>query len=256
MAINENNSLPSKHCCYVAASGNGKGVAIKFLGQIPTQPNLMIFDPYNEYKFKKGNVFSGIAGRPVFHFYDRASFARAAIAAWQSKKPFRIAYAPPQGADRDEMLWFAQLAWDMADGNRRLDVLFSELARLVTSAGKESSALGECFTGGRKFGLVCHADFQSSAEIPKTIWKNTPNKVIGGQEAMLDAKRMSDELSAPIESIVELGIKNAEFEDKLGRFSVLHYLVKKAGIGNYQKATIDLRAKPPAVRYYDKHTSF
>ena len=247
MAINSDQSLALRHVAYVAASGNGKGIAIKHLGLIPTKPNLLIFDPYGEYEYEKGNVFSGLGGKPVYHYYDRVSFAKAAIHAWRSGKSFRVAYTPKTRADRTELLWFAQLVWDMSDGKKQLDVIFGELAKLVESVAKETSILGEIYTGGRQFNIVAHADFQRSQEIPKTVWGNTPNKVIGGQESLLDANKMKDELSCQLEEIKELGLLNAKYKDKKGRFTKLHYLVKESGLGNFSPRVIDLSNRTPKV---------
>lgn len=247
MAVNSDQSLALRHVAYVAASGNGKGIAIKHLGLIPAKPRLLIFDPYGEYEYEKGNVFSGLGGKVVYHYYDRASFAKAAIHAWRSGKSFRVAYTPKTRADRTELLWFAQLVWDMSDGKKQLDVIFGELAKLVESVAKETSILGEIYTGGRQFNIVAHADFQRSQEIPKTVWGNTPNKVIGGQESTLDANKMKDELSCELAEIKMLGVLNAKYKDEKGRFTKLHYLFKEPGLGNYSSKSINLAFSVPRV---------
>ncbi|AWL11924.1 hypothetical protein HMF8227_01449 [Saliniradius amylolyticus] len=244
MAINPNNALDSEHITYVAASGNGKGVAINWMGLIPAKPCLAIFDPYGEYQYQ--NRQGGIGGRAVYHFKTRKAFGRAFATAWKSGKPFRVAYQPQSGCDRAELLWFCQLMWAASDGARRLHVHISELARMVLSSGKESSILGECYTGGRKFGLIMSADFQRSTEVPKTVWSNSPVKVVGGQESMIDAERMKSELSCSLDEVVQLGKLNEAFkvgEDK----TRLHYLLKKPGLGNYEKVALNIKPNKPLL---------
>ncbi len=204
MAINPNNELDALHVAYTAASGGGKGVALQYSGLMPKSPCLALFDAYGDYVYKTGSKKQrGFGGKRVYHYGTRQAFARAFKNAWDSKKPFRIAYKPVKPS-RDEMLWFCQLMWFAADGNRRLDMVIEELAKWCDSAGKEQSPLGECMTGGRKFGLVVHTVFQRSSEIPKTVLSQSPYKVVGIQEVKIDRKRMAEECDLPEQQIKEL----------------------------------------------------
>ncbi|WP_102796758.1 hypothetical protein [Bowmanella denitrificans] len=239
MAINPNNALDLRNVCYVAASGNGKGVAIQNMGLIPAKPFLAIFDPYGEYRWKDRK--GGLGGRAVYHFTDRRSFARSFVTAWNSKKPFRLAYQPSGGTSRTELLWFCRLMWEASDGKRELHVLVEEMARMTETAGKEDSILGECYTGGRKFGQIWHAAFQRSSEIPKTVWSNSPFKAIGGQESMIDAERMAKELSCTVADVIELGKLNQDWAVN-GKKTRLHYLLKRPGLGNFEKVAVSVRA--------------
>lgn len=242
MAINPNNGHDLRNKTFVAASGNGKGVAIHGMGVFPAKIHFAIFDPYGEYRWN--GKYGGLGGKAVYHFTDRQSFARTFTRAWKSGKSFRLAYQPNAGADRAELLWFCGLMWAASDGQRELYVLYEELARMTESAGKEASVLGECYTGGRKFGMINCAAFQRSTEIPKTIWSSSPYKIIGGQESMIDAKRMMTELSCSLDEVIALGKLNQLFEVN-NKKTRLHYLYKKPGLGNYEKIAINVPQNKP-----------
>lgn len=204
MAINKNNQLKALHTCYTAGTGGGKSVAVQYAGMMPKSPCLAIFDPYGDYVYKTGSELdTGFAGKRVYHYQTRGEFAKAFMNAWNSKKPFRVAYMPPK-PDREEMLWFSQLMWLTSDGLRRLDMVIEEVAKWCDTAGKEQSPLGECLTGGRKFGLVVHSVFQRSTEVPKTILSQSPFKIIGMQETMADADRMAKECRLTIDDMAAL----------------------------------------------------
>ncbi|MBB1322124.1 hypothetical protein [Shewanella sp. SR43-8] len=225
MAINKNNQLKALHCCYTAGTGGGKSVAVQYAEMMPKSPCLAIFDPYGDYVYQTGSKLDiGFAGKRVYHYSSRKAFAIAFFDAWGTKRPFRIAYKPAKPS-RTEMLWFCELMWHAADGTRRLDVVIEEVAKWCDTTGKEQSALGECLTGGRKFGLVIHTVFQRSTEVPKTVLSQSPYKIIGIQEAKADAKRMAEECSIEIEQIAAL--------------EPLTYIKKLPGWGNVEQ--LDLR---------------
>lgn len=248
MASNPNNALDANHVCYLAGTGGGKTAAVKLLKLYGE--HVAIFDMYGDYKYdgrRKNNPFNGLGGRPVYHYETRASFARAFSEAWRSGKRFVTAYSPTfspklQGkalkeAKQAELYWFGQLMWAAADGNRQLDVIIEELAKLASTAGKDDTIIGELATGGRKFGVVLHAIFQRSQEVPKTIWNNSPRKVLGAQESKGDAKAISEELDAQIEHVYQLSINNDKYKKKR-----LYYLVKvSGGIGNIKPFVIDIK---------------
>ncbi|MBY6095131.1 hypothetical protein [Ferrimonas balearica] len=225
MAINKNNRNPPRHAFYTSTTGGGKAVAVQYAGLVPRVPCLAIFDPYADYAYKTGSKEDrGFAGKRVYHYRTRRGFARAFRQAWATGKCFRIAYQP-QMPSRAEMLWFCGLMWAAADGNRRLDVVIEELAKWVDTAGKEQSTLGECLTGGRKFGLVMHTVAQRPVEVPKTITTQSSYKVVGMQESRADAERMMRELDCSFEEIAAL--------------KPLQYLVKSPGLGNYKAMSLE-----------------
>jgi hypothetical protein len=186
---------------------------------------LAIFDPYGDYVYKTGSkIDTGFAGKRVYHYRTRTEFLKAFRNAWASKKPFRVAYMPDMPT-RAEMLWFCEVMWLAADGARRLDVIIEEVAKWVESPAKEQSRLGECMTGGRKFGLVMHLAFQRSTEVPKTITSEAKYKLVGVQGDKAGIKRMADECDCSYEELASL--------------QPLQYIFKKPGIDNYE--LIDLR---------------
>jgi hypothetical protein len=248
MAINPNNALDAEHVCYLAGTGGGKTAAVKLLklwGE-----HVAIFDMYGDYKFdgrKKKNPFNGLGGRQVFHFSTRNTFAKSFVDAWRSGKRFVMAYQPEfsaslqgkelKAAKQSELYWFGQLVWAASDGNRQLDVIIEELAKLANTAGKDDTIVGELATGGRKFGIHLHTIFQRSQEVPKTIWNNSPRKVLGAQESKGDAEAISKELDTPLSHVFQLSILNNKHKKKR-----LYYLVKSTGgIGNITPMMIDIK---------------
>lgn len=230
MAINKDNSLSALHCCYTSRSGGGKGVAVQYSGIMPEKPCLAMFDPYLDYQYIKGDPKNtGFAGKNVHHFQTRSSFAKAFIKAWKSKKPFRVAYSP-QTPNRVEMLWFCDLMWAAADGNRRLDVIIEELARWTDSLAKDDSRLGECLTGGRKFGLVMHTVFQRPTEVSKTVLSQSPFKLVGVQQTRADAERMAKECGVTVDEIKALSpltyFKTAGLDEPVENIDLRHVFDK------------------------------
>lgn len=238
MAVNFNNSLDAEHVCYLAGTGGGKTTAVKLLNQVGNQ--VAIFDLYGDYQFdgRKKSPFNGLGGRTVYHFNKRADFARAFTQAWSSGKKFVLAYQPTfspslkgsqlKDARVAELHWFGQLIWMASDGNRKLDVIIEELAKLAKTAGKDETIIGELATGGRKFGIVLHTIFQRSQEVPKTIWNNSPRKVLGAQESTHDAKLIAHELDAELSDVKLISQLNQKFKKQR-----LYYLFKSdGGIGN------------------------
>ena len=210
-----------------------------------------IFDLYGDYKFdaRKNTPFNGLGGRPVFHYETRKAFAAAFVEAWRSGKRFVVAYKPNfskslgqeqlRAAKQKELHWFASLMMEAGDGNRELHIIIEELAKLSRTAGKDDSIVGELATGGRKFGLVLHTVFQRSQEVPKTIWNNSPRKVLGAQESRHDAKLIAVELDADLNDVIKLSKLNSKFHKQR-----LYYLVKlRGGIGNIEPFFIDVDKK-------------
>lgn len=235
MAINPNNAHKMQNVCYCGTSGAGKSVAVKLMGFIPDREPVAILDIYGDYLPSMKRKLSGLGGRKVYHYTTRTTFYRAFIDAWSSGKPFAVAYQPQcKNADdyKAESAWFADLVWNAADGNRRLHVVFEEMAKYMDGTGKASNRIGEIATGGRKFGLVNHFVFQRPTEVPKTIITQSIVKVVGAQEAMIDARRWAEELDCDVSEIAALGPMNEREKNKL------YYLVKRAGIGNYKLESV------------------
>ncbi|GAB1620634.1 hypothetical protein AAOGI_06840 [Agarivorans albus] len=232
MAINPNNALSLRHVAYVADSGGGKTIAVKVLGFIPKNEPIAIFDPYGDYE-GRGQA-ANIDGRITHHFYTRREFASAFLKAWQSGKNFVIAYKPKAGATPLESEWFANLMWLAGDGNRVLHIVAEELAKTSTSNGKATGRVGEIVTGGRKFGLVLHSVFQRPQEIPKTIWSNSPTKVIGAVEDKATAKYLQNSTDIPEADILALTVPN-ELD--------FNYWIKGKGVGNHKPKSIRLKRK-------------
>ncbi len=232
MAINPNNANQNHHVAYCGTSGAGKSVAVKGFGFVG--PCAAIFDIYGDYRPNRRRRVSGLGnGRTVHHYSTRRTFLNAFAEAWASGKGFAVAYQPNFKDDKAykvEADWFADVVWRASDGNRRLDVIFEEMARYLDGTGKATGRIGEIATGGRKFGLVYHFVFQRPAEVPKTLTSQAAITVIGAQQTKLDAKRWTEELDCELSEIIELGRLNQQFKK--------YYLVKRGGIGNYEQKSI------------------
>lgn len=233
MAINPVNSHSPKHVSICAETGGGKGVAVQTLAFNLDYP-LVIFDPYDEYS-------KTFAGRKCHRYITRLNFTKQFAAAWKSGKRFILSYCP-QGDKVDELEWFSELIWRAADGKRILNVYFSEYGKCVTTTGTDRSKTAELVSGGRKYGLRCGFDFQRGAEVPKTIWNNTPIKIIGKQGANNDIERIRNETGCSRTEVAELhalneyySVKNPNVPDDILRVKI-HYLLSH-GLNNYQKVS-------------------
>ena len=250
MAININESLDAEHVCIAADTGGGKTAAVKLLDVCGDC--VALFDIYGNYRFDgrkpKSSKFNGLGGRKVYTFSERKGFAQAFIDAWRSGKKFVLAYNPQstqiltQEASikfrRDELDWFGALMWDALDGKRTLYIGIEELAKLVQTAGKDNSIIGEIATGGRAFGGVLVTVFQRKQEVPKTIWNMSPNKIIGALDTKADIKAMNEAIDAPIACLEQVSKLNAKYKKQY-----LHYVIKVAGFGNLSAKRVAL--KPP-----------
>jgi len=224
MAINPNTARNAMHTSVVCMTGGGKGVAMNRLGLIPREHPVIIFDPHGEYK--------NFAGRRVYHYKTRMNLGKALSRAWASKKPFVIAFTPKvnsKDALRAEAYWLADMVWAMSDGNRIVAAVFEELGEYAEGNAADDSAIGRLWTGGRKFGIWAFGVFQRSAEVPKTIWMNSPRKVIGAQGGSNDKKRVMDQLCCTAADVDDLGARNialSMYAEKLGEVVRLktHYL--------------------------------
>jgi len=240
MAINENTARNAKHTSICCMTGGGKGVAMNTLGIIPSKYPAVIFDPHGEYK--------KLAGRKVYQYKTRMNFAKVFQKAWASGKPFILAYAPKLTGNSEkerkkslikEAHWFGSLVWAAADGNRILYAVFEEFGEYAEGNQKDETIIGKIWTGGRKFGVRAVAIFQRSAEVPKTIWNNSPIKVIGAQGGLNDQNRVVKELGCRAADVIDLGHRNVKLSmyakqlDEIVRTKV-HYLYSEAG-GTFEK---------------------
>jgi hypothetical protein len=240
MAINQNTARNAKHTSICCMTGAGKGVAMNTLGLVPSKYPIIIFDPHGEY--------TKLAGRKVYQYKTRMNFAKVFQKAWASGKPFALAYTPKltgsNEKERKESLiesahWFASLAWAAADGNRILYAVFEEFAGYADGNRQDDTIIGKIWKEGRKFGLRAIAIFQRSAEVPKTIWNNSPVKVIGAQGGTTDQDRIIKEIGCKAHDVIDLGNRNVKLSmyakslDEMVRTKV-HYLVSEAA-GTFEK---------------------
>ncbi len=234
MAIKPNNSLKARHVSYCCTTGAGKTVAVKLIPDWQGKC-VAILDIYGDYRQTRRRKLSGIGQRKVHQYTTRATFAKAFIEAWATGKPFAVSYHPKVTGEnyRKEAIWFGQLMWDASDGDRELHVVWEELAKYVETAGKEVSVIGECATGGRKFGIVNHFVYQRPAEIPKTMLSQCQTVIIGAQQTMLDAKYWERESDVPVAEIVALGVENLKDDN------AKNYIIRSGAIGQYTKKTVN-----------------
>jgi hypothetical protein len=237
-------------------TGAGKGVALNALGLIPKKYPIIIFDLHGEYK--------KLNGRKVYSYKTQLHFTRVFKKAWQSGKPFVLAYTPTikgttdkerKQSKIDAAHWFGRLAWAAADGNRILYTIFEEFGEYTQGAGDENSIIGDIWTGGRKFGLRAVAVFQRAANVSKKIWQNSPIKVIGAQGGVNDQERVCKELGCRVRDVVDLGAKNVALSmyakniDETVRTKT-HYLYSEAS-GTFEKVA----AYVPQSNYLTKKWS-
>jgi len=221
-------------------TGAGKGVAMNTLGLVEKKYPIVIFDPHAEYKT--------FTGRKAYQYKTRMNFAKAFFKAWGSGKPFVLAFTPNVSGDTEKERkksliesahWFALLVWAAADGNRILYALFEEFGGYAEGNAADDTIIGKIWKEGRKFGVRAIAVFQRSAEVPKTVWANSPIKVIGAQGYEGDKKRVIDALGCTMADIVDLGQKNTDLSmyakslDEIVRTKV-HYLYSES-IGTFEK---------------------
>lgn len=238
MPRNPDNNLKPFHTFYCGTTGSGKSKAVQYLGQCQTD-HMLLWDPYGDYCYEAGNPDKrGFRGLKVVHFdvekYSNAAaakkaFIKAVKAADESGRKFRLALSVP--ISRDDFLMFCTVAWAIADGKRRLDVVCEEVARTCRTAGKEESVYGELLTGGRKFHLVTHSTAQRAAEVPNTVISQSPFKWVGMQDFPADVKRMTD----------MCGINRAEIE----KLREIEYVLKKPGLGNIEAGKLKLPPMKP-----------
>nr|WP_256444455.1 DUF87 domain-containing protein [Aestuariibacter sp. A3R04] len=242
------------HTAVCMMTGAGKGIALNALGLIPDKYPVVIFDPHGEH--------NKIAGRRVYQYKTQRNFAKTFIKAWNSGRPFALGYCPDtKGRTEKESKqklqnaaeWFAKLVWAAGDGNRVLYSVFEEYGEYCESTADDNTTIGKIWTGGRKFGLRGIAVFQRSATISKTIWGNSPRKVIGAQGYENDIARCVDAVGCSRADMVELAANNKALQmyheglDEMVRTKV-HYLFSESvgvheKVAAYVKPAANLRKK-------------
>lgn len=223
--INPNKALNAQHVVYVGTTGSAKTTAIRKLGFIPREAQVIYFDPYHDHASAANvNVFT--------------SWGKFFIAAWNTRKKkarFRLALVgmarTPENLER-----FAHIAWSLGDGHhaKPLHVVIEELARFTATPSKLTGTAGELWTGGRKFGLIMHTTFQRGQEVPKTVISESAYAYIGAVGGGRDAKYLSETYDIPVDEIKKL--KSAR---ETG--GVADYILRSPGYENWEKGKMDAR---------------
>lgn len=240
MAINGNPARNAMHTSICMVTGAGKGIALNELGVIPAKYPVVIFDPHGEH--------SKIAGRRVWQYKTRRNFAKAFVAAWKSGKPFAMGYTPvirendekaAKAALQSAAEWFARLVWAASDGNRVIYAVFEEYGEYCQGIGDDNTTIGKIWTGGRKFGIRGVAIYQRSATISKTIWSNSPRKIIGAQGYEADIQRCIDAVGCSRADMVQLADFNKQLQMYYAKFDEMvrtkvHYLLSES-VGTFEK---------------------
>ena len=250
MAINPNSARNAMHTSICMMTGAGKGIALNTLGLVPSKYPVVIFDPHGEH--------DKLAGRKVYQYKTRRNFSKVFAKAWASGKPFAIAYTPTVDGKtekdakqqlKDAAEWFAKLVWKASDGNRILYAVFEEYGSYCEGNGDDKTTIGKIWTEGRKFGIRGIAIFQRSATISKTIWSNSPIKVLGVQGYENDIRRCMDATGCSYADVVDLGDRNKALEmyheklDEMVRTKV-HYLYSDS-VGKFEKVACYVKKSAP-----------
>lgn len=257
MAINPNTARNAMHMSICMMTGAGKGIALNSLNLIPKQHPIVIFDPHGEH--------DKIAGRKVYQYKTKMNFAKTFNFAWRSGKPFAIAYSPNIKA-KDEKShkkllqvaaeWFAKLVWAASDGNRILYALFEEYGEYCDGIGDDKTTIGKIWTGGRKFGIRGIAVFQRSATVSKTIWGQSPIKVLGAQGYENDIQRCMEATGCSHKDMVDLAHRNKALQmhyDKIDEMvrTKVHYLVSES-VGTFEKVAAYVKPAAPLRKKWTK----
>jgi DNA helicase HerA-like ATPase len=240
VSINPNGARNAMHTSICMVTGGGKGIALNELNVVPLHHPVIIFDPHHEHKT--------LAGRKVYQYKTRLNFARTFLKAWSTGKPFALAYTPIIRAKEEKenkkqlqnaAEWFAKLAYTACDGNRILYAVFEEYGAYCEGVSDDKTTIGKIWTEGRKFGLRGVAIFQRSATISKTIWSNSPIKIIGAQGYENDLQRCIEATGCNRADMIDLAYRNKALQmhyakiDEMVRTKV-HYLVSES-VGTFEK---------------------
>lgn len=229
--VNKNNALNAEHVCYMGTTGSCKTTAIRKLKLIPNSAQVVMFDPYHEHGQSR------LSGLNVLACESFSAFYRHAWSARKTDQPFRLALVGHERT-RENLELFAQMVWSLGDGHhpRQLHCVIEELAKFTNNTAKLDGLAGELWTGGRGFGLVMHATFQRSQEIPKTVLDESKYVYIGAVSSKRNARYIADYYDVPYESI--LALKGCHEREHLGRNKYADYILKSPGIGNHRQGKI------------------
>lgn len=225
MPINPNDNLEALHCLYAGTTGSGKSTAFRQMGRIKPTDQILMWDPYGQYKGKK------LLHRQVRTYGTLQSFFNAAKEGRKTKQGFKIAFTPSAylantKQRRKVFLQFLRACWALGDGKHKklLHVMCEEINRVTTTSGDEDSIYGEMLEGGRKFGFVVHSISQRLQPIPNTVISMSPFKWVGIQESSGDVDRIAREIGVTSEEVKEL----KQYE----------YFFKSRGFGNVEKGKL------------------
>jgi len=229
--INKNNALNAQHVCYMGTTGSCKTTAIRKLKLIPKSAQVVMFDPYAEHSEQRLEGLKVVPCASFSEFYQKAWYGR------KQRKPFRLALVN-QERSRDNLECFAQMVWSLGDGHHahELHCVIEELAKCTNNTAKLDGVAGELWTGGRGFGLVMHATFQRSQEVPKTVLDESKHIYIGAVSSKRNARYIADYYDVPYESI--LSLKGCHEREHLGKGKYADYILKSPGIGNHRQGKI------------------
>ena len=170
MAINENPSLPNRHCGYIATSGAGKSQALKQNPDIPRRGvRLVAWDPNRDHK----NHCT------LFEAHEFHAFGKALQDGMRSGAGFRLGFVGPQDDWKFFDRQFCRLVWAMLDGNRPTYVLLEELAAVQPSSGKAPPNCGVLFNQARKYHGMLHWTTQKPTDVSQTALMQSEYFYIG-----------------------------------------------------------------------------
>lgn len=230
--INSNPSHDAEHTVYIAGTGGGKTSAVKHIGLVPKSAQTVFFDPYRNYADDK------FRGQMCHSTSSRAVFLKALVIARCRGESFKLAYVPSKGAASDELEFFCSAVWSVGNGKaQKLHCVIEELASCTETTAKLDGKAGELLRGGRQFGIVVHTVFQSAAEVPKTVTKQSPIWFIGAVNSTTDAKWLEDRRGVAFDEVCAL-VSAKVNKEKIGK-PIAEYLLAREGIGNIKKGAFN-----------------
>lgn len=169
MAKNPNEEWVNEHTVYLADTGGGKGSMLRGNPSIPRPKD-------------KGRIicWDTAAAYPGYFYNTRRGFIKGLESALNSGQGFSVGY---MGGDAMDMVkeheWWANVVWDVLDGDYRTHIIDEELIRTHSSMGKATGYAGLIMNESRKYGGVWHGTAQKPQEIPKTLISRSEVKYFG-----------------------------------------------------------------------------
>jgi energy-coupling factor transporter ATP-binding protein EcfA2 len=229
MAKNRNNTLANEHHLICGQSGSGKTTFVRQDADLKASKRVLFWDPYHDHDCPK-------------RFDNAVDFKRFLAGALRRGIGFRVALsieAPPEVMCQklDE---FYDIAWMIADGNKKTCLVVEEIADGYDTIAKAKGRGGQVFRAGRSFGLKIYALTQSVSEIPKTIVKQCGSKVVFYHNDYSDLKRAGELAGQPPDEIC--GLQTGE------------YFIRQAGALAGEKRRTKKLAAPKRERRRKKST--